>query len=589
MSDNKTVEIFYACDDAFIKYTVVSLVSIMENASKEYKYNVHVLYTHVSEDEKSSLLALQNDSFKIEFNDVSEYLASVSNLPLRDYYSKTTYFRLFIADMFKDIDKAIYIDSDTVVNGDISELYKTDLGEFLVGACHEQAMIQTNVFGDYCEAVLGNSRHEYFNAGVLLLNCRLFREKNMLSRFISLLSEYDFVVTQDQDYLNVLCKDKVLWLDQRWNTEVYGEIPYPISEAGIIHYIMTNKPWKYRDTRHSDIFWSYADKTSVREKIICELESYTDEMRERDRVSQEALVELATREINREDNYLNRLNKSRSADRVRVLEKIDALEREGIFDKDVEDDPPTLPLTPDNVNYLNRGIVASAKRRFAFFLARRFFKKAIKNREIFIDEIVGAENIGKCENAIITCNHFNAFDSFVMQYVFDASGHYGRMFRVIREGNYTSFPGFYGFLMRNCNTLPLSSNKETLHMFLKAADTALSTGNCVLVYPEQSMWYNYRKPKPHKSGGFDIAVRNNVPIVPCFITMKDSDVIGEDGYPVQIYKPFVGEPIYPDESLPRGKRSLDLMNKNYEYCKKIYESFYGIPLIYSCDENGSPA
>ena len=87
-----------------------------------------------------------------------------------------------------------------------------------------------------------------------------------------------------------------------------------------------------------------------------------------------------------------------------------------------------------------------------------------------------------------------------MQYVFDKSGHGGRMYRVIREGNYTSYPGFYGFLMRNCNTLPLSSNKEILHMFLRATDTALQEGNCVLIYPEQSMWYNYRKPRPHKSG-----------------------------------------------------------------------------------------
>lgn len=46
-------------------------------------------------------------------------------------------------------------------------------------------------------------------------------------------------------------------------------------------------------------------------------------------------------------------------------------------------------------------------------------------------------------------------DSFIMQRVFDDSKHPKRMYRVIREGNYTSFPGFYGFLMRNCNTLPL--------------------------------------------------------------------------------------------------------------------------------------
>ena len=63
-----------------------------------------------------------------------------------------------------------------------------------------------------------------------------------------------------------------------------------------------------------------------------------------------------------------------------------------------------------------------------------------------------------------------------------------RFYRVIREGNYTSFPGFYGFLMRNCNTLPLSSNIITMKKFMLAVDELLKEGHFVLVYPEQSMW-----------------------------------------------------------------------------------------------------
>ena len=64
----------------------------------------------------------------------------------REYYSKTTYVRLFIAEMFPEIDKAIYIDSDTVVLGDIAQLYAYDLGDAYVGACKEQVMIQEDVY-----------------------------------------------------------------------------------------------------------------------------------------------------------------------------------------------------------------------------------------------------------------------------------------------------------------------------------------------------------------------------------------------------------------------------------------------------------
>ena len=110
-----------------------------------------------------------------------------------------------------------------------------------------------------------------------------------------------------------------------------------------------------------------------------------------------------------------------------------------------------------------------------------------------------------------------------------------RLHKVIREGNYTNFPGFYGFLFRNADTLPLSSSNRTMVEFMKAVDVLLQKGDFILVYPEQSMWWNYRKPKPLKIGAFKIASRNKVPVIPIFITMNDSDIIGEDGFPVQEY------------------------------------------------------
>ena len=126
----KTIPIFYACDDNFVKFTIVSLSSMIENASKEYKYDIHVLHTDIKFETQEAVLRLQNENFKITFDDVSDYLESIKEMmPLRDYYSNTTYFRLFIAEMFPSLDKAIYIDSDTVVTGDISELFEYDISE----------------------------------------------------------------------------------------------------------------------------------------------------------------------------------------------------------------------------------------------------------------------------------------------------------------------------------------------------------------------------------------------------------------------------------------------------------------------------
>ena len=582
--NNPIVPIFYACDEAFIKYTVVSIRSLLDNASQDHHYNIYVLHCGISEAEQKKVTELSTPWATIEFTDVTEWLSNLrSHLPIRDYYSKTTYYRLFIAEMFPQYGKAVYIDSDTVVQGDVSELYAFDLGDCYVGACREQAMVQTDNYGTYVEQVVGVSRYNYFNAGVLLINSALFREKEILKKFTERLSEYRFVVTQDEDYLNLICKDHVLWLDQRWNTEVYGEIPYPIEEANVVHYIMVSKPWHYADCRFGDIFWKYAKETSVYEEILNVLNAYTDEERRRDEQVMDNLLALAKTEYEREDNYQKQLNSTvRAEDRVRILEKIAKFEREGRFVEDVEDDPPTRVLLPEDIEYGKKGIKQKVKTKLAFTVARRFVNGLIEDKKLIIKDILGIENFNSLNSgAVVTCNHFNAFDSFAMQLVYEKSDQTDREFyRVIREGNYTSFPGFYGFLMRHCNTIPLSSNVITMKKFVRFVDEMLTDGNFVLMYPEQSMWWNYRKPKPLQPGAFSFAFRNRVPVLPCFITMKDSDIMGEDGFPVQEYTIHVEKPIVPDTSLSYRAGIQDMLDRNYALWKEIYEREYNMPLIY---------
>jgi len=583
--NHPTIPIFYACDDNFIKYTAVSIHSMIVNASKVYHYHIHVLHTGVSEEMKKIILDLANEQFEISFDDVTDYLSTLaSKLPIRDYYSKTTYYRLFIAEMFPELDRAIYIDSDTVVQGDISRLYHTNMGDAYLGACHEQAMVQVDEYGTYVEKVIGVSRYNFFNAGVLLINCQQFRLHFVLDKFISYLHTYTFVVTQDEDYLNLICKDHVYWLDQRWNTEIFGEIGYPIEEAHILHYIMTSKPWHYEDCRHGDIFWKYAKETVVYEEIKHVLDSYTDEERQRDSISCENLLALAVRETEREDNYLNRVNRqSRARDRVDIMKKIEEYERAGRFDEDVEDDPPSRVLLPEEIDYYRRGLDEKLYTKIAYMMARKFVHTLIDEKKLIIKEIRGLEHFQNLQSgAVITCNHFNAFDSFAIQLAYEASGQNDRTFyRVIREGNYTSFPGFYGFLMRHCNTLPLSSNIQTLKKFREATDRLLREGNFVLIYPEQSMWWNYRKPKPLKTGAYMFAAKANVPILPCFITMKDTDRMGDDGFFVQEYTIHIAEPIYPDPEKKYRENQQEMMEKNAKVWKEIYENEYQIPLTYT--------
>ena len=583
----KTIPIFYACDDNFAKYMIVSLSSMMKNSSADQKYEVHILSTTISRGTKEIINGMKADNFEISFDDVSPYLKEIAErLPVRHYYTKTTYFRLFIADMFPEYDKAIYIDADTVVRTDIKKLYDIDIKDNILGACHEQAMVQTDVFGRYCEEVVGISRHAFFNAGLLLINCREFRRRNILDRFLNLLGEYDFIVTQDEDYLNVLTKDRVHFLDQRWNTEVTAGITYPYNvknEAHIVHFIMDNKPWKDENYVEADIFWDAANETPIIEQLKAELLAYTDADREKDKASGESLIRMAENEISRPDNYRRRIMSKMAPDRVLVLNKIEEYEKEGKFDVDTEIDPPTKPLMPDDIDYLRRSFKAKFHTAMSYLKAKKFLEYIIKHELMVIKEIKGIENLANLDTgAILTCNHFNPFDTFAIHKAYLESGHKKRkLYRVIREGNYTSFEGFYGYLMKHFYTLPLSSVPKTMHKFTEATNQLLKEGNLVLIYPEQSLWWNYRKPKPLKPGAFSFAVKNNVPVIPCFITMQDSDRIGEDGYPIQEYTIHISEPIYPNQNLYYRDSIADMMSRNSAVWKEIYEREYGIPLVYA--------
>ena len=276
----------------------------------------------------------------------------------------------------------------------------------------------------------------------------------------------------------------------------------------------------------------------------------------------------------------------KSPDRLAIMAEIEKLEREGKFDVDPEKDPPTIELEPDQIDYLRRSITDKLKARTANKIGETFLNNLLRKNKLIIKEINGIENLNKVKTgAMLTCNHFNPFDSFTVEKVFRTSNQIKnkKMYKLIREGNYTNFPGLYGFLFRNCDTLPLSSNMRTMTIFMKAVDEILQRGDFILIYPEQSLWWNYKKPKPLKSGAFRLATRNNVPVIPIFITMQDSDKIGDDGFPIQEYIVNIKEPIYPDENLSEKENTVIMKEKNSEVWKEIYEDFYKIPLTYTTE------
>ena len=276
--------------------------------------------------------------------------------------------------------------------------------------------------------------------------------------------------------------------------------------------------------------------------------------------------------------------------RLKVLAKIDEYEKKGWWSRDVEDDPPTIPLTPDKVDYLNKKLSNKIATFIVNIGAKRFINNLVKNNQMIIKEIKGIENfeVVKDKGVILTCNHFNAFDNFAIHYALFPYLYRGNgkvLYKVIREGNYTNFPGLYGFFFRHCNTLPLSANFSTMKNFMVAMKTLLTRGEKVLVYAEQGMWWNYRKPRPLTPGAFKFAVEANVPVLPIFITMEDSELIDGDGFPVQKYTVNFLPAIYADPAKSSKENIEEMKEKNYKAWVKVYEDFYKISLTYACENS----
>lgn len=306
------INLFFAIDDNYCPFLSSAVHSILKNASREYVYDLYVLHNGISEANQNIIKTqIKNDASiefvdMLEFVDIKEKLTVLADkLVTRDYYTRTTYYRLFIPNMFPHLDKALYLDSDIIVCGDISELYNVDLGNNLVGAVPDMAVQNTPVFIDYVENGLGVKGEKYFNAGVLLMNLKEMREWNFEDKFIDLLCKYSFRVAQDQDYLNVLTKDRITYVDNSWNIQpVPGNI-CQYNKLNLIHYNMLWKPWIFDDVSYSDIFWGYAKECPMYNDILKMKNETTDECRTNKLEGGKKLLEMAGIEAKDPNNYKN--------------------------------------------------------------------------------------------------------------------------------------------------------------------------------------------------------------------------------------------------------------------------------------------
>ena len=298
MKENlNTIPIFFTVDDKYVPFLAVALQSLIDNSSEKNYYLIKILYTSITEENQEKIKKYEKENVNIEFVDLNYYINKIKNkLYTRDYYSVTTYFRLFIPNLYPQYNKALYLDCDIVLLADVAELYNIDMGENLVAAAPDDVIQKIEVFQEYAEKVVGVADYRnYFNAGVLLMNLDELRKFDFQEKFLYSLEKIKFAVAQDQDYLNRLCKGRVKIISNVWDKMPISN-DTDTNDLKLIHYNLAFKPWHFEDILYKEYFWEYAKKTEFFDEIIKIRDNYTEEDRFNDKEGDKKLRELAQKE-----------------------------------------------------------------------------------------------------------------------------------------------------------------------------------------------------------------------------------------------------------------------------------------------------
>ncbi|MFJ6933682.1 MAG: lysophospholipid acyltransferase family protein [Lactobacillus gallinarum] len=197
-------------------------------------------------------------------------------------------------------------------------------------------------------------------------------------------------------------------------------------------------------------------------------------------------------------------------------------------------------------------------------------------------EFKGLENLNNLPigGAIVTANHFNQIDSLPIKLLANKMHH---QLSIVIEDTNLMLTGFFRYLMNYVGTIPLVQSASYIgNEFPKHLSNALAKNNWVLIYPEQEMWWNYRKPRKLQRGAYYFAAKQNVPVISLFIEISDLPKIEkkDSNFYETKYIVHVLQPIFPDVSLNANENAHKMMEQDYQQKVAAYEKIYGKKLNY---------
>lgn len=272
--------------------------------------------------------------------------------------------------------------------------------------------------------------------------------------------------------------------------------------------------------------------------------------------------------------------------RKAVIQNIKNFAESGQFHNKVELNDPILTSEQSKKitdNYLeNRGrLTFKLKTMLGVFLAKSATKIINKNTEI-----VGLDKIPKyLEGVLITSNHFSPLENTVIRHLTNALSR--KRLGIISQTSNFAMTGIIGYIMNYADTVPISTDPRYLARdFLSVLKERLvDKKHAILLYPEQEMWFNYRKPRPPKNGAYFYAAKLNVPIISCFVEMVDTEEDDTDEFKKVKYILHILDVLYPDPNKTVKENTEELGVLDYTLKKNCYQAVYGKELTYSFDNS----
>lgn len=234
----------------------VTIASLAANLPKHTRLKIWVLHSGL-ETEQLNLISTAADRYKASLH---EYKIPADQLDLpvmSDYISAATFGRLYLGHILpSEYQRVLYLDSDVLVTGDVSELWNVNLNNQIVGAVLEPnmgALKNPKTYERLCDPRIDPSM-PYFNAGVLLIDLVQWRLANVGDRAVRYIRRYRPVL-MDQDALNAVIAGRWLQLDPMWNLTTFWfrsrtrqrRFQALLSRARIIHNVGHRKPWLRKD------------------------------------------------------------------------------------------------------------------------------------------------------------------------------------------------------------------------------------------------------------------------------------------------------------------------------------------------------